>query len=241
MSSKLFSCLPALFICFSALSQANRDTAFVAVAKSNAHKLHETSMGAQSRLYNGARYVDPEFNDEEHPFFLSEDWLTGSVSYDGEKFDDVPLMYDLLNQVLVAEHKPSGHAIRLVDEKLTRFSIEGHNFERIETGSVQHSLPATGPYDVLHEGPSRLLARRVKVRRETIESSEIVISYDLRQRYFILRNGVYFPVTKKSSLLKVLSDKKQDLRHFLKQQGIRYSSDRERALIAAVKFYDSSQ
>ncbi len=241
MKFKLCLCLPALIVCFSALSQSRSDTSFVALAKQYARGLHEAALGTQARLYNGSRYVDPVFNDEEHPFFLSEDWLTGSVVYDGEEFIDVPLMFDMMNQALVAEHRPSGHAIRLIDEKLTQFSINGRKFERIEIASVQNSLPASGPYEVLYDGPSKLLARRVKFRRDNIEAHQVVVSYELRERYFILRNGVYFPVRKKSSLLRVLSDKKQQLKHFLKQQGLRFSSERERALIAAAEFYDSSR
>ncbi len=238
----LLPCLSALtVVSFSVFAQNNSDTAFVATAKNYALNLHEAALGTQSRLYNGSRYLDPVYSYEQHPFFESEDWLMGSASYDGEVFKNIPLMYDLLNQVLVAEHAPSGHAIRLINEKLVYFTVEDHYFERIENESVQNSLPATGFYEVLYDGESRFIARRQKFKREDVESREIVVSYESRDRYYIFRNGIYFPMRNKWSLFKIMSDKKQELKRFFKQEGIRYSANQEQALKAAAEYYDRSK
>lgn len=239
MNRKLWLAIPAMFLCAAGFPQTNADTAFVALAKIHAANLHQEALGVQSRLYNGSRYVDPEFNSEQHPFFLSEDWIMGSVFYDGEYFENVPLMYDLLNDALVAEHGPSGHAIQLIRNKLRHFTVEDHYFERLVKDSSQSALPVTGFYDIIYDGPSRLVARRQKFSREEIRNSEVIISYDQKNRYFILMNGVYFPVKTKGSVLKLMGDRKQELKKYLRQQGIVFSDHREAALKSMAEHYDS--
>jgi hypothetical protein len=225
----------------SVFAQKVSDTSFVASAKKYVIDLHENSLRTQSRLYNGSRYVDPPFTSEEYPFLSSDDWVTGSVFYDGELFENIPLMYDLMNQVVVAEHFPSGHSIRLIPEKLQWFTLEGRLFERIENSSVQNSLPETGFYEVLYNGNTKLIARRIKYQRERIEDRQVHYWYEPRYRYFTLLNGVYFPVKSKGSILKLMAHKKQEINRMLRQQGIVFGREKERALQAIVNFYDNNQ
>jgi len=239
MKWKLWPCLPAFLFCVSAFPQSGADTAFITAAKNYAFSLHQTALHSQSRLYNGSKYREPDFDFEQHPFFLSEDWITGSLFYDGALFTDVPLMYDLMNEVLVTEHTPSGHPIQLVREKLRYFTLQGHYFERIENESVGNSLPGTAFYDILYNGTSRLVARRQKFLRQEIEDKQIQSLYPERNRYFILMNGVYFPVKTKASILRLMGDKKQEIKKALRKQGVHFSDDRERALITVAGYYDS--
>ncbi len=228
----------ALLTSVTAFPQAQTDTAFIALAKANTIQLHQAALGAQARLYNGSRYRDPVMTIDYHPFYNSEDWITGSVFYDGEYFQGVSLLYDLLNGVLVTEHYPSGHAIRLVTEKIQHFSMAGHTFRLIENQSVQNSLPRTAFYDILYDGESRLVALRQKFRHDEVSSVAIVVTYEEKNRYFLQRNGVFFPVRSKGSLLKLMDDKKQQLRKLLKENHISFKDDRELALKSVAKFYD---
>ena len=224
-----------------AFSQLQPDTAFVATAKANALAEYSKALRTQARLYNGSRYLPPEHDLEEHPYFVSPDWINGSVYYDGEYFSDVPLMYDLYNQTLVAEHASSGHPIRLVEEKLQYFTLEGHYFERIINDSVQNSLPATGIYEVLYRGPTKVVARRQQQLREQIVSTVIERSYDEKNRYFILRDSAFFPVKGKASVLKLLSARKNDIKRFLRQKDLSFSTNRELALKSIAEYYDQSR
>jgi hypothetical protein len=92
---KLFICLLLLISGATAFSQPAGDTTFITVAVQNTIKFYRDALGAQARLYNGGKYEAPEHTLEQHPYFLSEDWLDGDVFYDGEYFRNIPLMYDL--------------------------------------------------------------------------------------------------------------------------------------------------
>ncbi|MEX1239125.1 MAG: hypothetical protein WEB30_05390 [Cyclobacteriaceae bacterium] len=222
-----------------AFPQSHGDTTFVSAVKENTISLYKQALRAQSRLNNGSKYRATGHSLEQHPYFLSEDWIAGSVFYDGEFFGDVFLMYDLNQGVLVTEHYPSGNSIELVDQKLRNFTLQGHYFERIDIESVANSLPKTDFYDILYGGESKVVAHRQKLLRREIESGTIEISYDEKYRYFIFRNGVFFPVKSKGSALKVMSDKKQELKRFHKQNRASFFKNRELMLKRLAEYYDS--
>lgn len=228
-----------IFSCFPAFAQIAADTTFLTVSKANTARLYHNAIRSQSRLFNGSKYLGPRQTFEEHPYFLSEDWITGGVRYDGEVFQDVPLMYDLLNDVLVTEHAPSGHAIALVRQKLDNFYLANHFFEKILNETVSNSLPKSGFYDVLYAGETKVVALRQKSLREKIEVREVIITYEEKNRYFLLRNGVYFQVKSKASALSLMEDRKQELKRFIKEQKISFPDNRELALGKMAEYYDS--
>ncbi|MEX2232300.1 MAG: hypothetical protein WD824_09075 [Cyclobacteriaceae bacterium] len=222
-----------------AFPQPGTDTTYLSASIQNTTKLYRKAIGVQARLYNGSKYLAPDHTLEEHPYFFSEDWIIGDVFYDGEYFQNVPLMHDLSTSQLITEHFSSGHAIQLVQEKLQHFSMSGHYFEKIENESVGGSLPQTAFYDILYPGRTKVVARRQKFLREKIESSTIHRSFDEKNRYFIFKNGVFFPVKSKASVFRILRDKKQEMKKFLKQQNVSFKDDRELALKNLAEYYDT--
>ena len=222
-----------------AYPQSSGHTTFLSKARENTVSLYKQVLRAQSRLNNGRKYRASTHSLEEHPYYLSEDWITGSGFYDGEYFTDVSLMYDLQQRVLVTEQYPSGNAIELVGEKLRSFTLQGHYFEKINADSVANSLPKTDFYEILYAGETKVVAHRQKLLRNEIESRTIETTYDEKYRYFLFRNGVFFPVKSKGSMLKLMSDKKQELKRFIRLNKASFLLDRELMLKRVAEYYDS--
>ncbi len=238
---KLLICVLFLIQSLSAFPQSGQDTTFLDKAILNSINAYRQAIGAQAKINNGSKYLPPKEALDHHPYFLSEDWITGNVVYDEEHYDNIPLMFDILHSRLVTEHASSGHAIQLIVEKLDQFSIAGHSFEKIDNTSVNGSLPDTDFYDILYSGPTKVIAKRQKILREKIESNEIETLYEERFRYFLFKNGVFFQVKNKSTALKILEDQKQPLKKFLKDNHIIFSADRESALKRMAEFYDNAK
>lgn len=229
-----------IFSATTACAQFAEDTTFVNSSIENAVKVYQQQLKSQSKLYNGSKYpLNYESIEGEHPFFSSEDWIMGDVLYDGELFTQVPLMYDIVSSNLITEHFPTGHAIQLVWGKLRHFSIAGHRFEKIENESVGSSLPRTDFYDILYRGPTKVIAQHVKIKRVRIEGLEVQTSFPAKTRYYIFKNGVFFHVQSKASVLKVLKNEKQALKKFLKTNRIFFGFDRESSLKRMAVYYDT--
>lgn len=214
------------------------DTTFVKAAARYSIDLYTHALRNHSGLYNGRDYVEPVRTGDPHPFFLSDDWVEGNVEYDGRKYVNVPLMYDILSDRLVTELHFNGTPIILVNEKLTHFSMADHSFERIVNETVNNSLPKTGFYDVLYSGTTKVIVRHQKMLQEKIESGEINIDFIARNHYFLFKDGSYFPVRSKKSVLKILVDQKKALKQYAKGR-MRIKRDQGASLARLAKFYDT--
>ena len=231
------SFLAAVVLLVSAFASAQSpDTLFVSVARRNSLKTFETATVVQSGLFSGSQYNEPRRTNDEHPFFLSEQWLEGNVYYKGQVYENIALLYDITTDRLVSELF-NGQPFALVTEHLVKFTVAGHRFVRIDNASVGNSLPASGFYELAYDGPTRTITRHVKVQEERIENNTIQINYEPKTRYYILVKGNYIRITSKGSLLKALVDHKTEVRSFLQRNKSSFKSPGLPATLAAVAAY----
>jgi hypothetical protein len=224
---------------FHETSGQSSDTLFVAAALQNSIHSYNVATANQSGLYNGGDYAEPARTNENHPYFLNEDWQNGSVEYKGQVYENLPLLYDLTSQRLVSELF-NGQLFSLVTEHVRWFTLGERRFVNIDNNSVNKSLPVSGYYEEVYDGRSTVLALHVKTREERIESSSIQVYFNARARYYILYNGNFVRITNKSSLLKLMSGNKSEMRSFINKQKLSFKRGAlSNALAAAASHYDT--
>jgi hypothetical protein len=207
---QLFSCF--LFLSTMTLAQTGvRDTAFINQATAFAEKVYTQKTRQQSPLYNGSQHAVYNPVEEEHPYFMSYDWLDGSIEYSGEPFDSVSLMYDLATDKVITEHF-SGAYVELIPTKVSAFTINGHRFRRFKNSNDTRRSITEGFYEVLYDGKTKILKRHTKTFVQNIKSTEIINSFDEKTRYFVVKDNAFYPIRSRSGLTRILSDKKQELR-----------------------------
>ena len=216
---------------------ARLDTAFLTSAKIYQKNLYENFIHGQSRLYNGSEHRDYLSRDEEHPYFGVDDWAYGTLVYDDEVYQNVPMFYDLSRDRVISEHILNGAKIEMVTEKISRFTMSGHTFVRLYKD--EGKIISTGFYDMLYNGPSKVFVQRVKLLQQKVESNDIIARFEERNRIYLYKDGKYYPVKKKKSVMAVFADRKQDLKSFLKKNKIKYRGDRETAIVRLAQFYDA--
>src|SRR5688572_14036253 len=78
------------------------DTLFLAQSKTKSIALYTATILDQSRLFNGSDYIVYIPRNEEHPYYGSDDWSTGSIVYWDELYENEPLLFDVsIDQVIV--------------------------------------------------------------------------------------------------------------------------------------------
>lgn len=227
--------LSLLFIlCMCRANAQTADTLFLEAAIKNNIKLYSRSIHGQTTLYNGSQYKQPVEAEDQHPFFISEDWLHGKLLYNRQKYDSVPLLYDITSDQVITENYYNGTEMVLVPEKINQFEIAGNTFINLR----HRSLPKNGFYQLIYNGTSQVVARRQKIIREKIASRTIYYSFDEKSRYFIYKNNSYFPVRTKGSVLKIFKDEKPALETFINKNKINFKSSPETALREIANHYD---
>ena len=200
--------------------------------------LYKAATEQSQNLYNGRMYYVYDARMEEHQFFGDRKWQKGPIFYDGQRFDSIPMIYDINRDELVIKHF-NGDALLLQSEKVEYFSKENHNFRRFESGKDINPQMRTGFYDILYEGKSKVLARRTKQRQEKIVEKKVIALFPQKDFYYIYKEDRYYPVRSKKSVFAVFPDKKRELRKALREENIKYRKNRDAAITTIVVAYDS--
>jgi hypothetical protein len=219
-------------------SQSRVDTSLLAASVANAKKVYLDFIQGNAHLYNGSEYRTYQSLNEEHPYFISDDWAMGSIVYDNELNESIPMMYDIRNDKVVIDHFSSGNKIELISKKVSEFNLRGHNFVALKPDSVNEQIQA-GFYDQLYKGKIRVYARRTKQYEESIEAKTLMRSFTEKNKYFLLKDGKYLPVNSKAAALNALNDKRKMLKQHLSKSRIRYKNEKEKWLVTLAGYYDS--
>lgn len=244
MRKDLLSCpvfFALLFLPFTVKAQTpSTDTTFLKQAVTAAIQSYRDAVGVQAHLYTGPEYyvtVKPYVDG--HQYFLDKSLHDGSVLYDGTWFSEVPLLYDLSADELVTIHQGSGYFQKMVKQKTDAFVLNGHTFVNLKADSAAGSVMEAGFYDLLYNGNVKVFARRRKVLQERATVQGMEGHYDVIDKFFIWKDGVYYPVGRKGSVLKVLRDEKKELNKFARANNLKFRKMREEAITQTVQHYDS--
>jgi hypothetical protein len=238
--------LPALLGIFSLVTPAFGQTDAgaergVTAAVETAQSSYTRTFRAHPQLYNGPEYLDyakPYHERTGHQFFASPEKQLGSVDYNGHHFEAVPLAYDVVLDQVVLSPPQSPFMLRLVNEKVDAFTVNGHRFVRLVADSLTHDALRTGYYEVLADGPTQLLAKRAKRLQERVAQPFINVEFTSIDKLFIQKAGHYYAIGSKSSVVRLLADRSKEVQQYLQEHKLKFGKkDREASAVQLVRFY----
>ncbi|MBC7400864.1 MAG: hypothetical protein H7289_13060, partial [Mucilaginibacter sp.] len=219
---KNFNCILLTLCCAFFLTRAHAqssgsDTAQQRLVTANMEAAFNKTVGIQSHLYKGAayeRYLKPTrgnayFNDTTALF-------NGSVTYGGVIYRDVPLSYDVEQDLLISRMKDNLFLYKFDSKDVNSFDLTGHHFIRIQPANATKRVPA-GFYDELYNNKLQLLAKLKKVVTKGTRGFGVpVLIYTLETNYFLKKDGIYYDVNSRGKFYDVLKDKEKELKKYLK-------------------------
>jgi hypothetical protein len=181
-------------------------------------------------------YADKSIN---HPFYTTDKFVSGSMFGYGVIYNDIPLKYDLVHDKLIVLHYNKIFNVEQISERIDRFTVLGHEFVRLVPDSSSQSEVSAGFYDRIYSGNSvSLFAKRKKIAAERMKEGQSEHIFKERNSYYIKKDNFFHPVSDKSSVLKIMSDKRKELEAFLKKNQIKFSKNREYAMAQLSEYYD---
>ncbi len=218
-------------------SHAQTDSKILSAAYDNSKDAYFRALGPELGLYNGVSYKEfiQHNNDEGQPYFETDQWVEGEIYYNGMRYENVPLLYDVVNDKVVIDH--SGK-LELISEKVKYFILNGHRFFRLTIPNT-NSLIRTGFFELLYDGQSKLYAKWQKKRVEVIEVRDIQARYEDQNRIYIKKENKFHVVKTKSSVLQVLEDKKAILQRYCKENHLKFKDHRIESIAKMMAFYES--
>lgn len=227
---------PVILLLFSFLLTAQDflpDSVVYRLALSQTRDYDKSRSARTSGLYSGSLYVRDYYNVKGHPFFQSDSLQKGDVFYNGVFYQDINLLYDLSHDNVVVEYSGDTKLV-LIPGKTAYFILQGHLFLR-----RSDPLPAgEGFYELLFEGRTEILVKRVKKLVGFTGSTEINSVFAEYDNYFIYKDSSYHSVSNKRELLNVLKDKKTELKDFVSKNKPDFAKNFEAALLQTARYYD---
>jgi len=189
-------------------------------------------------LYNGRIWRDLYVSIQEDQFLFSYDFLPGSVNINGNSFTNMMLRYDILNdEVLTLTN--NGFILQLNKEMVDGFSIihnsKIYKFSNISAG---HQGNIDGYVDVRYNGGTALYIKHKK------EISKITVGKDYENfiqadRVYIVKDGIFHQVRNTRDFKKILSDKKNEIKAYMKENRILISRKSPDTYVPVLEYYDT--
>lgn len=198
-------------------------------------QLYKNTLGASLRLYNGFQYTHPAQRSVDVPFWITDSFVTGTVWYDGNEYNDVPLRYDLFRQTLTTTGFQNQDMITLITEKVSSFRLGGHHFMLLKAMEDSGHTIQSGFYDRLYKGRNlSLWAKRNKEFELSAKAENGAGSFKESVAYYIRLNDVFYQVSSKRDLVAVLKNKKEAIDAFVKTNRLSFKKDIETTLLKLV-------
>ena len=245
LKSMLLSGLSALLVLGlsqRALGQPTQpDTTLLATASGRLNQQYTRARGNELGLYSGPEYREYlRGNTQGTPFFAQNTPQPATLVYAGYTYSNVPLRYDLLRGQLVLGVPGSSRQLRLVNEQVARFTLSGHSFIRLVVDSSAGSPVRTGFYDMLVEGPVRLLAAHYKTQQTSSRAEGVQSEILARDEYFVYKDHRYYSVSKGADVVRLFPQNKAVLRQYIQDNNLNFKAEgRELALAALVRYQAS--
>jgi hypothetical protein len=219
------------------------DSSIRARAINNTISQYHAFFSPSSALYNGPQYVEYSHTLQSgHPFFQSPDLNIGSIVYDNILYEKVPFQFDLVKNTIVISNLSGEMKLALLNDKISSFSVLGHNFIRVVKDSVRKPIITTGFYDVLHKGRSlTLLKKENKKIREELNAHDGGVKRSIEDNadFFVEKNNMYNRVNSRSALLDLFKDNSSVTRQYIRQNKLKFRNDIEKDLVSVISFLDN--
>lgn len=214
------------------------DTTFLTEAKQSAILLYNDQLFSQSRLINGSKHVRIESSfrpsdntGREHPYYSLE-WMPGKVLYGGEWYSST-FRYDLSKDKLITPSVLERGQTQLISENIKQFTLGAHNFVHLR----EQQLPE-GFYEIIYDGITKAYVRLRKIEETQFRDNRLVAEFVPKTSYYIQKNGTFYEVKSKRSVLKLLSERKPELKKFLQTQSQPFVTNRSFYIREMARIYD---
>lgn len=236
--------VPAAFIFLVLVFPSNKLVAQNSVDQSvpdsfiSAKAFFQNQIKENAQLYTGKEFIKYSLNIKGHPFFETDQMQTGSIFYDGTLYENIPLLYDIVAQELVINRYNSDERIWLLNEKIKYFIFDGHRIENIFSVEGKSENITNTFYDIMSTGKASVLVKRIKHIKSGIRAEDPTSFVEEDELYVRNGNNLY-AIDGKSSILQTFSDKKDQVKTFIRKNKFRFKKNMEKELVMTAEYYST--
>jgi len=132
---------------------------------------------------------------------------------------------------------PTNYNLVLNNEHFDFAEIYGYHIFYFYPDGLKGCPPA-GNYILLYSGETLLLEKPTNTLQQKDENNRIIYYFSLSTNFYLQKNGTYFKIKSRRTLLKSLETHRKELKRFIRANELRYRRDAEKMVLQMVKEYD---
>ncbi|MHC0439964.1 hypothetical protein [Flavobacterium sp. 3-210] len=176
-------------------------------------------------VYNGTRHVNYYRTlDNTHSYFVTGNYSSGDVEYEGQTYYNLDLKYDINNDVLV--FKPIGKfdylGINTIKEKTASFNIHNKHFININYNNVSCPDYMSGYYQVIVYSKNNILyIKHHKNRSKVIDTKSVsddaqnsTDTFAEKNEFVLKYKNAYYKISSKNDIIKIFPEFKSKIKNY---------------------------
>lgn len=183
----------------------------------NLYDWFDSQLGIENLdLYNGVEFFNSyRLEDNAHRFFELDAFRLGSVTYNNQVFNNIPLIYDLYeDQLIIKVEKQNGVANQfvLLKEKIEAFSIGNSKFVKITEVNSVDNQGSMFLQLLTSNNAVNLCKKNLKKMSKVLKNSSLSYKFlEQKPEYYIMMDMVVYPLKKKKDLITLFPEFKKEL------------------------------
>jgi len=196
-----FRFLFCLFICYNLNAQDSSEMKVSYLAFDSIVNIENTN------LINGSRFTDNyRSTKQNHRFFNSYEFLTGSLIYEAQPFFDLNIKYDLYKDQVILQlpNEKNYFNVNLITDKISEFKIGNQQFKNFKNHASLLKLNMTGFLEIIHSSEVlNLYVKHKKSRKEVIKRNRLEHLFKARKSYLLLYNDIFYLIKSKKDVKRI--------------------------------------
>ena len=192
-------------------------------------------------LINGEEYLPRLMGRISHPFLEKKEPFSGSLEFDGQKYYDLQLTYDIYQDILILSHNQNQlrpMMLQLSRSKVEAFTLGEKNFKNIEVRDSISSGVSSGYFEVLDQLES---GDFVMKWRKVDYLKNARIEFRNSPLYFVYTpDGDVIPLNNRYDYYRFFSAHSSEVKAFIKKNKIRFRNKRPEDFLHLFQFGDSA-
>ena len=208
---------------------------FAGVPSDNVIQNYLTETKMYATLYSGKIATPYDMRFENHPYFESNTYVSGTLGYNRAVYKNVLMRFDLYRNELTVISPERPYNIVIDNEKFDFAVLNGSTIVLSVSGRKSkeqfHVLLQNGTYPIVKNFNIVIV--------EDTSDRLVKTTFRIQQQYAIYIDGVPYPVKNKNSVLKLFADRRKELNEYAKQHKLNFRNQLEQSIIALVNHYEN--
>ncbi len=193
--------------------------------------------GDHAVIYSGKeqqKYISTINN---HPYFITDEYVKGTLSYDGIVYPDVELKLDLHRGELIV--RTPNRIFNVVVQRDKVDYADFNSFRIVPAAALEGNFPLSGYYIELYHNEYRILEKRLATYHEVVEHQKLKTYFQFHKPvYYLIKGEQFHSFRSEAALLRIFKTRKKELKHYIKQNRLSFKRDPQQTIVETVKQYE---